>query len=271
MSTTPALFAGLLDDAAMFPPGNASPGDAIATHLRYRTAWFADLVGPLLVDHRRWDEFTYSHAAAGSPTLEVVVVGTDAPPTSLPAGLTVGGFELPVSSPPLLDPGPAYQVACEVTAAPDRAKLFRAVAEQRAAGQRVVAKYRTGGVTAAAFPSTHELAEVITDANLHGAPLKFTAGLHSAIRFTDPTTGFDQQGFLNVMVAVALAGRDGDREAVLAALAEREAQPLVKSVRSWSSDEARNVRAAFVSFGCCGVEEPVADLVALGLLEKEGR
>jgi hypothetical protein len=253
----------------MFPPGNASPGDAIAAHLGCRTAWFADLVGPLLVDHRRWDEFTYSHAAAGSPALGVVVIGTDEPPPCLPAGLWVSGFELSVSTPPLPDPGPAYQVACEITAAPDRAKLLMAVAERRAAGQRVVAKYRTGGVTAAAFPSDDEVAEVVTEASQHGAPLKFTAGLHSAVRFTDPAMGLEQHGFLNLMVAVALANRDGDPKAVLAALAEREAQPLVQSVRSWSSDEARSVRAAFVSFGCCGVEEPVADLVALGLLEKE--
>ncbi len=45
----PPLFTRLFDDAAMFPPGNASAADALAGHLRYRDAWFADMVGPLLV------------------------------------------------------------------------------------------------------------------------------------------------------------------------------------------------------------------------------
>ncbi len=258
----------------MFPPGNASSGEAIAGHLRYRTAWFADLIGPLLVDCRRWDEFTCSHAEAGSPTLGVVVIGTDTPPANLPAGLRICGFELPVSAPPLPDPGHAYQVACEVTAGADCSKIFAAVAERREAGQRIIAKYRTGGSTDAAFPSEDEVAEVIAEANRHRAPLKFTAGLHSAVRFTDPATGFEQHGFLNLMVAVALATRDGetgDRGAVLGALAEREAEPLVRAVRSWSTLQVSGVRAAFVSFGCCGVEEPIADLVAVGLLEEKSR
>lgn len=274
MSTTPALFAGLLDDAAMFPPGNASAGAAIAEHLRHRTAWFVDLIGPLLVDFRRWDEFTWSHAQAGSPTLGVVVIGTDTPPANLPPGLRVCGFELPVSAPPLPDPGPTYRVVGEVTAAPDCSKIFAAIADRRAAGQRIIAKYRTGGTTVAAFPSEDEVAEVIAGATSHGVPLKFTAGLHSAVRFTDPATGFEHHGFLNLMVAVALATRDsetGDRRAVLGALTERDAEPLVRAVRAWSTDEASGVRAAFVSFGCCGVEEPIADLVALGLLEKGSR
>ncbi|HEX5740299.1 MAG TPA: hypothetical protein VFY17_01955, partial [Pilimelia sp.] len=45
----PALFAGLVDDAAVFPPGSASVPDAVAAHRRHRAAWYADLVGPLLL------------------------------------------------------------------------------------------------------------------------------------------------------------------------------------------------------------------------------
>jgi hypothetical protein len=45
----PRLFAGLVDDAAVFPPGSASVPDAVSAHRRHRTAWYADLVGPLLL------------------------------------------------------------------------------------------------------------------------------------------------------------------------------------------------------------------------------
>jgi hypothetical protein len=43
------LFAGLVDDAAVFPPGSATLPDAVAAHRRHRTSWYAELIGPLLV------------------------------------------------------------------------------------------------------------------------------------------------------------------------------------------------------------------------------
>ncbi|MER7168833.1 hypothetical protein ABT336_22545 [Micromonospora sp. NPDC000207] len=50
MSTqVPRLLAGLVDDAAVFPPGSATLPDAVAGHRRHRTRWYADLVGPLLL------------------------------------------------------------------------------------------------------------------------------------------------------------------------------------------------------------------------------
>ncbi|GAB3951461.1 hypothetical protein GCM10027614_53490 [Micromonospora vulcania] len=45
----PALLDGLVDDAAVFPPGSAELPDAVLAHRGYRTAWYADLVGPLLL------------------------------------------------------------------------------------------------------------------------------------------------------------------------------------------------------------------------------
>ena len=44
-----ALFAGLVDDAAVFPPGNASVPDAVRRHREHRAAWYAPLIGPLVV------------------------------------------------------------------------------------------------------------------------------------------------------------------------------------------------------------------------------
>src|SRR4051794_25942145 len=43
------LFVALVDDAAMFPPGNAAVAAAVAAHRSYRRSWFAPLVGPLVV------------------------------------------------------------------------------------------------------------------------------------------------------------------------------------------------------------------------------
>ena len=49
-------------------------------------------------------------------------------------------------------------------------------------------------------------------------------------------------------------------------LTERDARPLVDAVTSWDEATCVRVRAAFRSFGCCGVTDPIDDLRALGLL-----
>ena len=50
MSTqVPPLLRGLIDDAAVFPPGNAPLPDAVAAHRMHRSAWYAEMIGPLLV------------------------------------------------------------------------------------------------------------------------------------------------------------------------------------------------------------------------------
>jgi hypothetical protein len=269
VSTTPALFAGLLDDAAMFPPGNASPGDALRAHLSYRSSALSGLVGPLLVPAARFGEFCEAFGDAGSPAVAVALIGTAEVPGEVPPAMELVGFELPVEAAPLPDPGGAYRVACEVTSSSERLQVLAAVAEGRARGRHVIAKYRTGGTSADAFPSERALGEVLVAAAAVGVPLKFTAGLHSAIRFTDPVTGFDHHGFLNLMTAVSAAISGAEAGVVESALASRDADAVTAEINSWAAGEIADVRAAFVSFGCCAVEEPVADLVKLGLLDAE--
>ena len=66
-------------------------------------------------------------------------------------------------------------------------------------------------------------------------------------------------GFLNVLVAAGTAARGGTAAEVAAVLAETSADRLVAALRR------AGTRGAFRSFGSCSVEEPLADLVALGL------
>ncbi|HET7069998.1 MAG TPA: hypothetical protein VFI40_04175, partial [Nocardioides sp.] len=49
MSGVPEAWAGLVDDAAIFPPGDAPLADAVAAYTQRRDEWYADLVGPLVV------------------------------------------------------------------------------------------------------------------------------------------------------------------------------------------------------------------------------
>ncbi|KAA1425189.1 hypothetical protein FE697_004765 [Mumia zhuanghuii] len=49
MSTVPPWLHALVDDAAVFPPGNASLPDAVQSHREHRASALADLVGPLVL------------------------------------------------------------------------------------------------------------------------------------------------------------------------------------------------------------------------------
>lgn len=264
--TLPPLVTGLIDDAAMFPPGNAAPGRAVLDHLRHRAAWYATAIGPLLVPAARWAEFTEAWELAGAPELTVTVIGTCERPDPLPAGLTVAGFELLAGTPAPLPQQPAgTSLAVEFPA--HAWEVPAAVAAT--ADPRVVGKFRTGGTTASAFPDERTLAEVVHRTVALGAPMKYTAGLHHAIRHTDPATGFEHHGFLNLLLATVIARRGGDIEAVTAALADRDPTRTADRVRGLTDDEISDARASFTSFGCCGVTDPIDDLTALGLLAGE--
>jgi hypothetical protein len=72
----PALLHALVDDAAIFPPGNAPMQAAVAAHREHAISWYADLVGPFLCSDQRL------------PELQEALAGTDEP---LGVGLVVTG------------------------------------------------------------------------------------------------------------------------------------------------------------------------------------
>ena len=45
----PELFKGLLDDAAVFPPGLMPLPEAVAAHERHLASPYADIIGPLVL------------------------------------------------------------------------------------------------------------------------------------------------------------------------------------------------------------------------------
>jgi hypothetical protein len=139
------------------------------------------------------------------------------------------------------------------------------------AATRYRAKLRTGGVRAALFPSPEELAATLAACVARGVALKCTAGLHSAVRHTDPGTGFEHHGFLNVLLAVSALTAGAPAGIAAEHLGETDAGVLVAALRTWTPERAARTRAVFTSFGTCSVLEPVDDLVALGLLPSPER
>lgn len=290
MSSLPprALFAQLVDDAAVFPPGLAPADVALAEHRVHRAAAYADVVGPLLVPVAGLDAFLPAFAADPQP-VRVNLVGDAGSPDPV-AGVLNALAALPqqvhVSAVELAGPDDGRDRVTETAARLDAAlpdgvlawlELRRgadvgdglqALADGPA---RVRAKFRTGGTVAGAFPSAEELADVLHAAVRLGVPLKLTAGLHHAVRHTATDTGSRHHGFVNVLAAVADALDGVSADAVARRLDETDASGLTSRLVGLSELDAIAVRRAFASFGCCGVTDPVDDLVDLGLLTLEVR
>jgi hypothetical protein len=91
---------------------------------------------------------------------------------------------------------------------------------------------------------------------------KLTAGLHHAVRHTDPETGFIHHGFLNILVGTIEAVDGAEVADVAATLAATDPAPLVDALRG----RLDRTRELWVGFGSCSVREPVEDLARLGLL-----
>jgi hypothetical protein len=278
-NSVPPLLVGLLDDAAMFPPGSASLVDALATHRLHRAAWYAHLVGPMMIPAEDvgglWARLRESIGGAESERLSVGLLG----PLNVVAGalaaagntLDVRVIESPVAKRGE-DPMPGLRAFLQVAGAlPAYAEVpltwgllgaLDTLAEARVKGQNVGPKFRTGGLAAELFPTPVELAAVICACRDRDLPFKLTAGLHHALRHTDPETGFLHHGFLNVL-AGSIAAADGAEAADVAeVLASTDAVPLVETVRLRLDDK----RPLWVGYGTCSVGEPLSDMRRLGLL-----
>ncbi|MEO7980240.1 MAG: hypothetical protein ABI807_05055 [Sporichthyaceae bacterium] len=276
------LLAGLVDDAALFPPGNAPMAQAVLDHHERAFEPWAGAVGVFVCPAARVRELV--SAMAPSQTVLVSLVVDPAVPGLYDAvraadsaeRVAVVGIEAPLER---LGPDGARVLAEDllgfgVETGPHtgylevpRASPDSALDMVRTTGWHS-AKYRTGGVTADAHPDETELAHFLVGCRERGLDFKLTAGLHHAVRGTTPE-GFEQHGVLNVLLAVAAAARGADRREVATVLAERDGRLLAKEARSWTRAEAAQVRQQFRSFGCCAVAEPLDELRTLGVLEDD--
>ncbi|MDH6707677.1 hypothetical protein P3T27_004414 [Kitasatospora sp. MAA19] len=278
----PELFRGLFDDAAVFPPGNLPVAEAVPAHRAHRAAWYAEAVGPLLCGAGRLGELAAA-VAGGAVAGGGVAVAGDVP---LRVGLVLPGGSAELG--PALAAAAPFEVAGVELATRDAAEAVAALDRLlppdvpaavelprellRGDGLDEVldvlvdspyrAKFRTGGVAAEAFPDEEELAAFLTGCALRGLPYKCTAGLHNAVRHTDPVTGFEHHGFLNVL----LAAQETDRATAAAVLAERDGAVLAKAAHALADRQVTVIRNSFTAFGTCSITEPLDDLAALGLL-----
>ena len=136
------------------------------------------------------------------------------------------------------------------------------LADARAGGLPVAAKFRTGGLAAELFPTPVELAAVICACRDRKLPFKLTAGLHHAIRHRDPETGFNHHGFVNVLGATLAAVGGAEVDGVAELLAATDPVRVVEPARAHRDAE----RPLWVGYGSCSISEPLTDLIRLGLV-----
>lgn len=272
-----AAWTGLLDDAALFPPGDAPMDIAVPAHRRHRAGAYASMVGAFLVPAARLAELGGVLGSEATERLDVGVIATvdtlaDAVAAVLgDRRLALAAVEVsPSAAPAVQVVATAFMVvpwgvpvAVEVPWDDRRAAVVDGLA-----GTGFRAKLRTGGVTADAFPAVEELAAVIGDCRDRGIAVKATAGLHRAVRHSDPATGLVHHGYLNLLLAADAAVSGGGPAEIAAALAQQDTDAVVAGVVAMAPGSPRfaAARGLLTSFGTCSIDEPVADLEALGLL-----
>lgn len=275
------LFAGLLDDAAIFPPGNLPLERALAEHREHRATEYAGLVGPLVVGDGRLPDLLelLDPPPEDEPPLAVTVVVSGgagaiegaARWASRASTVLLGSVEVALRdeedlahnarrilamTDSLTDELDGVDLVVEMPRVHGLPGPTWLAALDELASREATVKFRTGGVEPGLVPAPEELAACLDAALDRELSFKCTAGLHRALRHRDEATGEWRHGFLNVLAATrATLEGDSAAEVLSATEPDRVLPRLASSARRW-----------FRSFGTCSVLEPHDDLVELGLL-----
>jgi hypothetical protein len=265
-------WAKLVDDAAIFPPGDASLHDATAAYASRAADDGAELVGTFVLKDT---DLPLVRGFGGR--LSVVVTG-GAGQLAGPArlcdrlGLELAGLEIALRDPDdlagnvrrvvtaLREVETDVPVYVELPQVGTTSSWLSAADEVASAELRL--KFRTGGLDAAAFPAAPALAGSIDAALDRETPFKCTAGLHNAVRHRGED-GFEHHGFLNVLVATRMLFDGATVDEGVVVLEQRDRAILAEAARHL---DLAGARRWFTSFGSCSVSEPWADLRELGLI-----
>lgn len=270
------LFDALFDDAAMYPPASVGLPDAIAAHGRHRLAWYADTVGPFVCNAERLRQVDAQARERRLDPLDVALVvsaGLDEVPAAIErvqgcTALRLRAVEVPIGPHRRADVmrvlTPIAATATVYLEIPVLSVTERHVHDLSAAGLRL--KLRTGGTSIDSFRSEKELARPILLCAAERLRFKCTAGLHHAVRQRDPATLFEHHGFLNILLAARIAAATGNLVATAETLAERSAEAIAYRVADLTAADVTASRAMLASIGTCSIDEPITDLLKMGLV-----
>ena len=172
-ATIPPVWSGLVDDAAIFPPGNAPLHEATAAHGEHRTAWYGDLLGSFVLKdtdlplvrgvpppalgrrHRRrrarWPGRSVPRPASGCDVAGLEIALRDLDDLAGNARRVVAAVDHARGEGVLADDVPVF-VELPAGRALDPSYGWEAAADEVAAAELRL-KLRTGGVEAHLFPT----------------------------------------------------------------------------------------------------------------------
>ncbi|GAA3748105.1 hypothetical protein [Streptomyces tremellae] len=273
-----ALLAHLVDDAGLFPPTALPVAEAVARHRRDQTAGHPMHTLRFLVPVGRLDGLRAELGSADRLRLGLIadaagpgdagerlraalaaVADDERLETALvEAPLTVFGTDPARAVPAVLAATADAGVPVFLEPAAPRGVDALLAAVQGTAG--VGAKLRCGGLRAEQFPSPAEVAHFVTACARAGVPFKATAGLHHAVRHRAGQTGFTHHGYLNLLLASALAAAGpGAMAPVLHALETTSADDLARGLAAVPAPAVAAARTLFVSYGSCSTRTPVSE------------
>lgn len=283
-----ALLSQLIDDAGLFPPTALTPTEAVTRHRLDQAAAHPMHTLRLLIPVGRLDEIRAElqphdrfrlgliadTAGPGDPgdrlrtALEEVNADDRLETALIEAPLTAFGTDPATAVPAVLaaTAGTNVPVFLEPARPEDADALVVALAEMNS--PHFGAKLRCGGVRAELFPSTAAVAGFVRACARSGVPFKATAGLHRAVRHTDPDTGFVHHGYLNLLLAAALAADERSEtsdapDPVLDALERTGTDGPERDLATLLPSAVDAARALFVSYGSCSTNTPVAEARSL--------
>lgn len=281
------LWHRLIDDAAVFPPGNAALPDAIERHSVGRNAWYEPCVGPLLLPLPLVAPFVEARAD-GVPEVALAIrpgaadvieiaeavsalegadhVAVLAVETAVAADKPQADGVADLLNSLRADLKPDIMLWLELRAGDGVKEAMATIRRAHDEGLAVGAKFRMGGTEASAFPTASTVASMLKAATDVGCRLKLTAGLHHLHRFKDAALGCTHHGFGPVLLATWLGLQGADESTLEAQLLTEDEAATVEALATLDEDSVSQLRAVIGSFGCCGVTDPVNELVAAGLL-----
>jgi hypothetical protein len=306
-----ALLAGLIDYAGMFPPAKLPLPEALRNYLRYRAGPEAWMLGRFICPAARLAELAPFHDEIGADRPLVVAALGRSGDTFGPypeflqdlsdilectdrhnwrividvlesrlsgrwiegaaVDLTLVASKLNELNLVPLKLSPFFEAAVH-----DREALGIHLSALRNAPFEVPAgfKLRAGGLTAAAFPSSEQVAFALTTCLAEDLPFKATAGLHHPFPRFDAAVQARMHGFINLFVAGTLIharGIDISKTTEILDDADPAHFHFDDTCLRWCDltatlDEIREARKLLISFGSCSFDEPRDDLRALGWL-----
>ena len=288
-SSVKILLAAMVDYAGIFPPAKLSLKKAIANYARYHQSSYRWLLGRFIIPVSRLAELETLVADVPLIPWSLSVILSENWQEELKQIQNINNQDLIIIASLEFKPLPPEEIKRAIDTLPKGIESFFEIPldenlEQYLAvlqDTKALAKIRTGGLTAEAFPNLDVLCRFMFASAQAQVPFKATAGLHHPLPGKYPVSyepnslATAMQGFLNLSILTALiCGQKINQSEALTVLQESslnnfqfQEDKIAWKDRYFNLAEIQQTRQYFFrSFGSCSFQEPIDELRDLQLL-----